>query len=89
MKKLLKDRFTGLLAARNTYNFELKLFRDEYPALFDAMAIELGWDRDYLGNYLGFGPCPPGGNAIMNGEAKPSDEDVKKLLNLYVTRKFR
>ena len=80
----LEKRFIRLAVAQSTYTIAQQSFADRYSLLFDALAAELGWSRARLAGYVGFGPVPKGGNAIMNGDAESSPEDVQVLLDLYL-----
>ena len=80
MKNIDRDAFHRLAVAQKEYDHRREWARSNYAQLFNALALELGWNRDYLGYYLGFGPVASGGNKIMAGEAEPSNEDIAKLL---------
>lgn len=80
----LEKQFRQLEVARSVYEVALRTFRNRYHLLFDALAIELGYDRALLAAQLGFSPVPRGGNAVMNGEADASNEDVAKLLDRWL-----
>jgi hypothetical protein len=79
----LSRRFRRLVVTEGTYNVALLAFKARYALLFDALAAQLGISRMKLAKKVGFDPVPKGGNAVMNGEVEPSNEDVAKLLALW------
>lgn len=62
----------------------LAAFRCRYSILFAALAADLRITPEQLGERVGFAPVPEGGNAVMTGKAEPSQEDVFRLLNVYL-----
>lgn len=85
----LRKRFVELAATELAYQNALAAFSSRYGVLFDAMVVEMGFDRRSLAAMVGFDPMPTGGNAVMNGLAEPSNLDCHRLLDLFQTSKVK
>ena len=81
----LERRFIHLAVGQSAYRVALESFRVRYSLLFAALAEDLGYTPEKLAAMVGFDPVPKGGNAIMRGEAEPSDVDVLRLLEVYLS----
>ena len=80
----LEKRFINLAVARNQVTLAVLAAKNRFCLLFDALAEDLGITTIELGERMGWGPIPEGGNKIMRGEAEPNDSDVIRLCNIYV-----
>ena len=84
----LEKRFIRLAVQQSAYRVAHSAFQSRFHLLFDALAQDLGLNRNELARRLGWEPVPEGGNSIMRGEADPSEIDVARLLEVYLeTRK--
>lgn len=84
MHQNLEKRFIELECARGTLAVKLEAFRTRFYLLFAAIADYANITPNELGERMGWGPVPDGGNAIMCGKADPSNEDIYRLLDMYL-----
>lgn len=80
----LERRFTELEVARSQHRLKLMAFGGRFHYLFHQLAADLKLTPDELGSRLGWSPIPDGGNAVMRGDAEPSDLDCYRLMCVYL-----
>lgn len=83
MHQNLERRFLNLCTKYGAYQVALGSFKSRFHLLFAALAEDLGKTGLELGKLMGWDPVPLGGNAIMNGEAEPSNCDIFRLLGIW------
>ncbi len=83
MHSNLERRFFKLLVAENTRMIAVEAFKIRFHLLFEALAADLGKTGLDLAKMMGWEPVPITGNAVMRGEAEPSDCDIYRLLGIW------
>jgi hypothetical protein len=83
----LEKRFHHLAIAQARERVAFLAFEGRFSILFAALAKELKVSPEVLAARIGWAPVPANWNAIMQGKAEPSREDVQALLDVWLEMK--